>query len=143
MATTPIRALNLGLQLATIRHTFPATEGHVRRGELVCTVPLQPTAASRSYTVRLTHRHGAHPQVDVIEPKLDLHPDVDDLPHVYRGDHLCLYYHGEWDDSRLLAGTVLPWASEWLLHHELWLATGIWHGGGTTHGPTELPAAAS
>lgn len=136
MATTPVRAINLGLQLAAIRHAFPAAIGHVRRGELICTVPLQPTAASRTYLVRLTHRHGAPPLVDVIEPELELHPDADALPHVYPGDHLCLYYHGEWDDSRLLAGTVLPWASEWLLHYELWLTTATWYGGGTTHGTT-------
>jgi hypothetical protein len=99
-------------------------------GVLVCTVPLQPTPASRTYIVRLTHRHGAPPQVDVIEPKLDLHLDADALPHIYRGDRLCLYYSGEWDDSRLLSSTVLPWASEWLLHYELWLTTATWHGGG-------------
>ena len=58
---TSVRARNLGLQLASIRHAFPAAVGRVRRGELVCTVPLQPTPASRTYTVRLTHRHGAPP----------------------------------------------------------------------------------
>ena len=98
-------------------------------------MPLQPTVASRTHTVRLTHHHGEHPQVDVIEPKLGLRPDADQLPHVYYGDHLCLYYCGEWNDSLRLARTVLPWASEWLLHYELWLATGAWHGGGTAHGP--------
>jgi hypothetical protein len=134
MATLPVRALNLRLQLNAIRQAFRA-EGCVRRGELVCTVPLQPSPASLIYTVRLTYRHGARPQVDVIEPKLQLHPDADHLPHVYSGDQLCLYFGREWNDSLLLARTVLPWASEWLFHHELWLATGTWHGGGTTHGP--------
>jgi hypothetical protein len=52
MATTHARVHNLGLQLAVIRHAFPAAIGHVQRSELVCTVPLQPTAASRTYTVR-------------------------------------------------------------------------------------------
>lgn len=133
MATTHDRVLNLGLQLAVIRHTFPATIGHIRRGELVCTVPLQPTAASRAYTVRMSHRHGKRPQVEVIEPQLELHPGADRLPHVYPGDQLCLYYDREWNDGLLLAHTVLPWASEWLLYYELWLATGSWHGGGTRH----------
>jgi len=46
-------------------------------------------------------------------------------------DRLCLYYHYEYDVTRmLLADTVIPWASEWLLHYEIWLATGTWHGGG-------------
>lgn len=26
--------------------------------------------------------------------------------------------------------TVIPWTSEWLLHYEVWLATGDWHGRG-------------
>jgi hypothetical protein len=30
----------------------------------------------------------------------------------------------------LLATTVLLWAAEWLMHYELWLVTGQWHGGG-------------
>lgn len=112
MATPRVRAINLGRQLAAIRQAFPAATGHIRRGELVCTVPLQPTAASRIFRVRLTHRHGTPPQVHVIEPRLELHPDADALPHAYPGDRLCLYYHSEWDDSRLLASTV-PWRPLW------------------------------
>lgn len=134
MAMPRARAINLGRQLAAIRHVFPAAAGSIRCGVLTSAVPLQPTAASRSYTVRLTHRHWTPPQLDVIDPVLKLHPDTDSLPHIYRGDHLCLYYPGEWDDRSFLADTVLPWASEWLLHYELWLATASWHGGGTTHG---------
>jgi hypothetical protein len=30
----------------------------------------------------------------------------------------------------LLAYTVVPWISEWLLYYELWLFTGEWTGGG-------------
>lgn len=45
---------------------------------------------------------------------------------------LGLYYPParEWRQSMLLAGTILPWTSEWLLHYETWLATGVWTGGG-------------
>ena len=56
------------------------------------------------------------------------------LPHVY--DHvkqqLCLYYGParEWTPDKMIADTIVPWASEWLLHYEFWLVTGIWHGGG-------------
>ncbi|AOY73993.1 hypothetical protein ARZXY2_4494 (plasmid) [Arthrobacter sp. ZXY-2] len=28
----------------------------------------------------------------------------------------------------LLVDTTLPWASEWLLHYEVWKGTGIWFG---------------
>ena len=125
--------LNLGLQLAAIRHHYPVSTGRIRRGRLTCMVPLQPTVASRRYTVGLAYQHGQHPKVDVVEPKLEMRADAARLPHVYPGDHLCLYYGKEWHGDLLLAHTLLPWASEWLLHYELWLATGTWHGGGTTH----------
>ena len=134
----PGRVLNPGLQLGVIRHHFPHATGRIRRSELVCTVTLQPSPASRAYTLRVTHHYGKHPQVDVIEPNLQLRDDASQLPHVFRGDHLCLYYDREWNESLLLARTVLPWASEWLLHYELWLATGTWHGGGTTHVDLDL-----
>jgi len=29
-----------------------------------------------------------------------------------------------------IASTILPWASEWLFHYEIWRATGEWTGGG-------------
>lgn len=34
----------------------------------------------------------------------------------------------------LLSTTVVPWTAEWLIHYEVWLATGQWTGGG--HAPT-------
>lgn len=33
----------------------------------------------------------------------------------------------------LLADTILPWTSEWLLHYELWLVMGRWAGSGHDH----------
>ena len=36
----------------------------------------------------------------------------------------------EIDASQFIADTIIPWTSEWLLHYEIWVATGIWHGGG-------------
>jgi hypothetical protein len=30
----------------------------------------------------------------------------------------------------LIATSIVPWASEWLLHYEIWRATGTWTGGG-------------
>ena len=133
MASAPTRAVNLARQLAAIRTVLPGARGAVRRGELICVVELQPTPASRTYTVRLAYRHGRHPEVTVIGPPLDRHPDAEHLPHVYKGDVLCLYYPGQWNHDRLLAHTVLPWAAEWLLHYELWLITGLWSGSGVGH----------
>jgi hypothetical protein len=132
----PDHIRNPGLQLAAIHRHFPHATGRIDKSKLVCTLTLQPSAASRTYTVRLTHHYGRHPRVDILEPDLTLAEGATPLPHVYLGDHLCLYYDGEWNESLLLARTVIPWASEWLLHYELWQATGTWHGGGTVHHPT-------
>lgn len=66
----------------------------------------------------------------VVDPPLDLHEGEPKLPHVYPGDELCLYYPSQWRSDLLLAVTVLPWTAEWLLHYEIWLATGKWTGGG-------------
>lgn len=77
-------------------------------------------------------RYGGHlrrPEVVVLDPPLDV-PEGRSLPHVFPGDRLCLHYPGEWDDSMLVATTIVPWASEWLLHYEIWKSTGEWHGGG-------------
>jgi hypothetical protein len=82
---------------------------------------LQPTPASRTYTVRLVYRHGRRPRVTVSDPPLALHPGAKALPHVYPGDELCLYYPGQWNHDMLLAATILPWTTEWLIHYELWL----------------------
>jgi hypothetical protein len=132
MASTPARAVNLARQLAAIAVVLPDARGTIRRGELTCVVQLQPTPASPTNNVRLAYRHGRHPEVTVTEPPLDLHPRATKLPHVYDGDVLCLYYPGEWSEDMLLAHTVLPWTTEWLLHYELWLITEMWTGGGHT-----------
>lgn len=133
MASTPTRAVNLTRQLVAIMALLPDTEGVVRHGELVCVIRLQPSPASQTYTVRLTYRHGRRSRVTVTDPPLELHPGADALPHVYRGDELCLYYPGEWHHHMLLASTIVPWTTEWLIHYELWLITGYWAGGGHTH----------
>ena len=133
MASTPIRAVNPTRQLLAITTVVAGATGHVHRGVLTCTLRLQPSPASQTYTVNLTYRHGRRPQVEVTEPPLTLHPGADALPHVYPGNQLCLSYPGEWTHDMLLAHTVVPWISEWLIHYELWHITGRWAGGGHRH----------
>jgi hypothetical protein len=67
----------------------------------------------------------------LVEPKIQTRDGVKP-PHLYPGDRLCLYRPGtgEWNRRMLLVETIVPWAAEWLLHYELWLATGEWFGGG-------------
>lgn len=89
---------------------------------------LQPTPLSREYTVRITYELGQFPRVKVL-PRLPSRPG-EPLPHFYREGLLCLHKVGEWSPRMLIADTIVPWACEWLLHYEIWLATGVWHGGG-------------
>jgi hypothetical protein len=79
--------------------------------------------------VRLDYRHGGFPRVGVLSPALESRLDQP-LPHFYREGVLCLHLEGEWHPDMFLATTTLPWASEWLVHYEIWLATGVWYGGG-------------
>jgi hypothetical protein len=130
MGTPPRRAASLGLQQARIEAVLPEAEVSIHRGELVCTMYLQPTPACRRYTARIVYRHRRQPRVTITDPTLELHPNAVSLPHVYGGGELCLYLPGEWRDDMLLANTILPWTSEWLLHYELWLITGHWAGSG-------------
>jgi hypothetical protein len=71
------------------------------------------------------------PHVTLVDPPLQGR-DGRKPPHLYKGDFLCLYLpnSGEWNGQMFLARTIIPWTSEWLLHYEIWLATGEWHGGG-------------
>ena len=39
----------------------------------------------------------------------------------------------EWNSSMYYVKTLIPWACEWLMHYECWVATGAWHGGGIHH----------
>lgn len=133
MVSIPRRAINLGHQLAAIQAVLPHARGTVRRGRLTCTVAVQPSPLSRIYTAQISYRHGSTPRVRITDPPLDLHPRATVLPHVYSDGDLCLHLPEEWREDMLLARTIMPWTSEWLLHYELWLITGRWAGSGADH----------
>lgn len=85
---------------------------------------------SRTYTVKIEYGIGWHrPRITVLDPPLR-ETSGPPLPHVFAQDHLCVHFPGEWQPDMLIAHTVVPWVSEWLLHYEFWRATGEWHGGG-------------
>lgn len=94
------------------------------------TADIQPTAMSRTYTVKVGYRLGERPEVLVLRPQLQLHQSAVELPHTFPGDKLCLHMPGQWNGHMYIAHTTIPWTSEWLLYYELWLVTGTWEGGG-------------
>lgn len=100
---------------------------------------IQPTPNSRIYRIRIRYTIGDRPKVYVIDPPfLEKAEGYSLLPHVYSTteQQICLYYprFDEWNDSKFIAKTIVPWASEWLFYYELWLITGEWLGEGIEHG---------
>lgn len=130
-------------------------------GQSIWEGPLQPFA--QPYRVRLIWSLGVRgvntrstynsPMVLVLDPPLvrRLEEPERPIPHLYARPqpemppHLCLYWPPgrEFDASRYLAETILPWAAEWLMYYELWHATGKWAGPEAPHSsvqPTLMPA---
>ena len=110
---------------------FPQFRAKHTRNELQCVGELQPTDISDIYTIELTYKVPTRPKVHVLEPKLQLAPGCERLPHVFDGNELCLYLAGEWRPEMRIAHAIIPWISAWLYFYEVWLATGSWEGGGT------------
>jgi hypothetical protein len=128
VATKSINAL--ARQVHALQTAYPEGRSTWKRGAVTWIGELQPTPHSRTYRIRVLYKsESGRPRVSVDRPKLLIAPGKP-LPHVFRGNNLCLHMPGEWNDRMLIAETILPWTSEWLLHYELWLATGSWHGGG-------------
>lgn len=122
--------VNLAHQAFALRHVFPDSVVHLRRGRLVWKGSLVPTDASGTYEVDLiANSPRSTPQVWVREPSL--RPSDDGrLPHIHKGGNLCLNTIGQWSSRMLFVDSVIPWTSEWLMYYELWRATDVWFGDG-------------
>ena len=132
--TVPIQG-----QLTVLSKDFPngTIISHTYR-HLVWETDVVPTAHSSSYRIRIDYTLDDAPKMYVVRPeKLRLATGQDKLPHVFSTpeQQICLFYPGfkEWLPSNLLARTIVPWASEWLMFYELWLITGEWLVGGIDH----------
>ena len=125
----------LKFQELALRSYFPkSTISRVREDRITWISTITPTPFSRSYKVKLEYVRGEGVKFFVLDPKLMLAEGKTVLPHVYSSSEqrLCLYDPDldEWDASCYYVQTIIPWASEWLLHYELWLHSGDWLGGG-------------
>lgn len=89
------------------------------------------------------------PQVFVTQPSLREIADAGTikerkLPHVYPrdGDPLCLFTGlAEWNSSKLIARTTVPWTCLWLQFFEVWVITNTWEGSGAAYGEDVKAAA--
>lgn len=129
------REIPLIVQAYKLQSYFPDSKYSIRQNILVWKGYLQPTHLSPKYLIKVVYQREKHPNVYVIEPKpLILAKGKSKLEHVYdTGEqHLCIYYKRakEWNETKFIADTIIPWTSEWLFHYEIWVTTGAWHGGG-------------
>jgi hypothetical protein len=125
------RIPNLMNQWVALKKSFPDSTGGVHRNRLNWFTELQPSSLSDTYQIHLQYSLEKSPRVYVVRPELQKR-EGERPPHQYRDGSLCLYLpkSGEWEKEFYLADTIVPWASEWLLHYEIWLGTGEWCGGG-------------
>ena len=128
------RNLTTVQQALGLRSVFPDARLRLMPGRLSWTGQLQPNDLSRMYTVQITYTRGRYPAVWVLAPELA--PNKNGfLPHTYDNGTLCLHDAGQWNATMLIVDTIVPWAAEWLLHYEVWLATGEWSGDGDAGAP--------
>jgi len=116
--------ISLATQQGHLLRRYPNSRIARGRERLVWSGGWTPAAYSVTYEVLIDHQLGKSPLVYVVRPRLQL-VDGQALPHVYPLNTLCLFLgNREWHESIPIADTLVPWASEWLLFYELWLATG-------------------
>lgn len=92
------------------------------RKVLIWNAKLTPLPICQTYSVRIVYDCKSPPRVFVLSPKLK------PCRHVYKEGNLCLYDPKEtpWDYRHTIASTIIPWTIDWLVHYEIFLATGTW-----------------
>lgn len=119
-------------QSKSLKKLMPDAKVKSTHNRIIFEGEITPSSLSSSYYVKIDYKKNRRPIITVIEPKLII-PEGKSLPHVYPTKmDLCLYYpkNNEWSSEKIISQTILPWASEWLYHYEIWLVTGEWNGGG-------------
>ena len=121
-STQPI---NLALQNAHVQRRFSNFSCRIKSGCATWRGPLQPRSVSPVYQIEIRYKHKKIPNVKVLSPPL-----ASDVPHLYSDRSLCLYWPKEWwwQQDKLIADIIIPWAASWLYYYELWLDTGKWLG---------------
>ena len=121
--------LSLAVQQYHIQKWFPKSRIYIKNSQLYWKSHIIPTQLSLKYQICLKYKLKQRPKVRVLEPTLKL-PEKISVIHIYPDGTLCLYYKRGWNGEMIIAETIVPWISEWLLYYELWLSTGQWYGGG-------------
>lgn len=127
-----MKTIDLALQNYLIQKKCPNWKCKIRKNKLICFGKLQPTELSMLYFVKIVYKLGETPELSIIDPPLERNSGGESSPHLYEGDLLCVYHpqKNEWDRTKVIADTIIPWISLWIYYYEIWLATGTWMGGG-------------
>jgi len=120
--------VSLLLQKLSMNNNFPDWVSKINKDKLVCIGKVKPTDFSSEFLIKVEYRIGAKPVISVLDPPLS----DKKIPHVYKGNHLCVFYppNQEWNSKKYISTTIIPFISSWLYFYEIWLVTGIWEGGG-------------
>jgi hypothetical protein len=119
-------------QAIFLRNAFPDSEIKLRNNKLIWIGNIKPTNLSKNYKVKIEYKLKNRPDVTILAPPLRSYYNNRPLPHVFKGQKLCLfmYKYAEWSSGMRIDETIVPWTSLWLFYYEVWLLTGEWHGGG-------------
>lgn len=141
------RLLTVSQQAMRIRATRPGFTVDVeRRSRLVATGVLCASRISGLYEVRIEYRLREQPRTFVVAPILNRRPSEPQrpIPHTYDSDkpgqeRPCVYLPGtDWDATKSIAATIIPWLQCWITDYETWRTTGVWFGGGVSHAPQDV-----
>jgi len=123
------RRLSIGQQILGMRSYFPEFKYYRSKAGPTWKGWIHPSDQSAKYLFKMTYDVKKSPSVWILTPK------IDQAPHRYSNQSLCLYYLKDrsWTPDKLLAKYIIPWTAEWLVFYEIWLKTGIWYGEEAPH----------
>lgn len=123
-------AKSLATQRLVLLMRYPGSIAKIERSKLQWECRLRPQTITDTYLFQIEYKLRERPAVYISEGRLAGEKDLESIPHHFEvlGDgrvHACLDKF-DWKGSMLLADSVVPWAMEWALYYEIWLATGEW-----------------
>jgi hypothetical protein len=129
------RPLTIGEQICGMTRLFRLLEPVLYRNSVTWTGPIRPHKTALTYKIKIRYTLGSSPRIWVISPPM-IANERGEIPHLYADGSLCLHLPSEWNPRQLVATTVVPWVSDWLVHYEIWRATENWEGGGVHPRPS-------
>ena len=104
--------------------------------KLICIGELQPHKDTDIYKIKMVYKVGNSPKIYITSPKVEYHDNI----HMYKDNSLCLFHKNDfsWNDEKIIiAETIVPWVSEWIIFYEIWKIEGKWKGKEIKHLPNK------